>query len=88
MAAPTAPYTVAEVRMAERVGQFLLPHVAQMLALHREGDDKTKTFCDQYAAKRAALDALPSTAGPMARVQLEGEMQDLAQRFVSQHSKG
>ncbi len=82
------PLTVQEVRLAERVAHFLLPTLREALGKHRAAADETATFVRAFEARDRALNALPSTASPMARVELELEMLDLARRHCAAHSKG
>lgn len=87
MDAPATPLTVAEVRMAERVGLFLLPLLRDAIAQRTKGSDAASVFARDFASLQRARDALPDTAGPMARVELDAQMLALAERFAATHTK-
>ena len=80
--------TRSELALAEKVGLFLAPTFRQVLDRHRKAtDDGTAKFCREFAATKAARDALPASAPAMARVELELRLLELAQDFVARNTK-
>ena len=80
--------TVQELAIAEQVGKFLLPMCRGMVEQAKTTrDDATAKFCRDFAATQRAREALPDSSGPMARVELDTRLLELASAFVALHSK-
>lgn len=80
--------TRSELALAEKVGLFLLPTIREIVAaMATKPRNATATFCRDFAAAQSAREALPVGAPPMARVELETRMLDLASKFVASHKE-
>jgi hypothetical protein len=76
--------TRADMDQALRVLPLLLPGVERFVKRVVEAKvGATADFCTKFAALQRAKDALPSSAPPMARVDLETDMLELASDFVA-----
>ena len=81
--------TVAEVELAEKVGLFLLPTLREMVGsiAAKRDTDATAKFCNAFSNLQQAREYLPDSAGPMARVEIELRMLELAAQFVASQSR-
>jgi hypothetical protein len=84
-ATPEAPNVLA---VAERVAELMAPTVRKAIARATVGYSAMRSQVDQFVDEFHVLDELhrrlPPTAGPMARLELESRMIDLAAAFVRQ----
>jgi hypothetical protein len=88
MVAPQPHLTREEARIAERVGLFLLPIVRDAIQQRLGKPSDAAEFAREFRELRRVRDAIPSSAGGMARVEIELQMLELAERFAESHAKG
>jgi hypothetical protein len=87
MDAPALRMTRDEVLLAERVGKFLLPVIRAALDQRLGKTSDAAAFAREFRQMQRARDAMPATASPTARAEIEADMLELAQRFAATHHK-
>lgn len=88
MAATQPQLSREELLLAERVGRFLLPLLREAIDKRLGKPSDAAKFAQEFRELRRVRDAMPSSAGAMARVELETQMLELAERFAETHAKG
>lgn len=87
MAAPQPHLSREEAMLAERVGLFLLPLLRDAIDKRLGKPSDAAKFAQEFRELRRVRDAIPSSAGGMARVEIEMQMLELAERFAESHAK-